>query len=88
MMTLMMVAVAQSATAHSWGHAGGWGWWWLPYALVFWIGLGAVVAYLLIHLTGRPQPSGVRSAREILAERFARGEIDPEEYEERLSHLA
>jgi putative membrane protein len=89
MMTLMMILTAvQSSPAYLWGHAGGWHWLWILFALLFWIGLGAAVAYLLTHVTGRRQQSGANRARDILAERFARGEITPEEYDERLSYLS
>jgi putative membrane protein len=78
-----IVATVQRAPAHSWGHAG----WWFPFALVFWLGLAALVAYVVTRVNRR-QPSGARSARDILSERFARGEMDSDEYEERLSHLS
>jgi putative membrane protein len=61
---------------------GGWGWGW------FWIGLVLVLTVLLIMwLTRRSGPSGTHTggdeALRILEERFARGEIDREEFEER-----
>jgi putative membrane protein len=83
MMTTILAAVQSAPT---WSDAG-WGWW-FPFGLVFWLGLTALAVYLLSHTTGRRQPWGAASARDILAERFARGEIDSEEYEERLSHLS
>jgi putative membrane protein len=84
MMTTILSAV-QATPTYAWGHAG-WGWW-FPFGLIFWLGLTALVVYLVMHVTRR-QPSEAKSARDILAERFARGEISPEEYEERLSHLS
>jgi putative membrane protein len=58
--------------------------------VLFWGGLIAVVV-LLVRGRGsgeedRPAPRG-RSAREILDERFARGEIDRDEYEDRRAAL-
>lgn len=82
----MMTSMIILAAAHSWGHAQG-GWWWIPFALLFWGGVAAIVAYLLFHVRQPPQPSGVDRARDILAERMARGEISPEEYDQRLSYL-
>lgn len=89
MMTwIATLAAAQPAAAQQWAHGG---WWWAPFALLFWGGLAAVVAYLIVHvrpLHWQHQQSGVDRARDILAERLARGEISPEEYYERLSALS
>jgi putative membrane protein len=64
------------------GHA--WGPWFLLFPL-FWIG---VVVVLFLAFRGgwghRPESD---SAETILGERFARGEISPEEYRERLAVL-
>ena len=70
---------------------GGWGAWGLLGMLVpllFLGGLIALIAWVVVHLTsGRRGEStpGTRedSAEEILRQRFARGEIDAKEYEER-----
>ena len=68
----------------------GGGWSWVGGALVmliFWGGLGALIV-LLMRGFGRPSQDENRhqrrpDAREILAERFARGEISEDEFEER-----
>lgn len=73
----------QAAPAHVWSHGG----WWFPFGLFFWLGLTALVIYLVTRVNRR-HPSPARTARDILTERFARGEIDADEYEERLSHLS
>ena len=58
-----------------------------------WIGAGLLVgllvlaAVLLVVILGRQSPSGDGSARQILDARFARGEIDEQEYEERRAAL-
>lgn len=62
----------------------GWSWWWWVVAIVvFFILLGA--------FSRRPSPPPGRTPRtmpeEILKERFARGEITRQEYEERLKVL-
>jgi putative membrane protein len=69
------------------------GWfWWMPFSgLLWWVIAGAVLAVIL--LRGRPQddtrpPPRARSAQEILDERYARGEIDREEYLTRKDDLA
>jgi|SRR5215208_7568851 len=70
---------------------GGWGVWWMLGMLVpllFLGGLITLIAWVIVHLTsGRRDEStpGTRedSAEEILRQRFARGEIDAEEFEKR-----
>src|SRR5215212_9411241 len=74
---------------------GGWGAWGILWMLVmllvpllFFGGLIALIAWAVAHLTsGRHGESTVGpredSAEEILRQRFARGEIDAKEYEER-----
>ena len=60
---------------------GGWG--------VFWGGLLAVIVWAVVQITANRQGgatdarAGGDSAEEVLRQRFARGEIDAEEYEER-----
>ncbi|WP_432003881.1 SHOCT domain-containing protein [Streptomyces sioyaensis] len=80
----------------------GWGGGWFMMALlmvVFW-GLVIVAVITVVHYVraaprdGRPAPSGQRAwdqgqghAEDLLAERFARGEIDEDEYKRRLTLL-
>lgn len=85
MTQFVMLATAQSNADPAWGHPGGW---WIPFALLFWIGVVAIVAYLVTHVTRWREPSGLDRAKDILRERFARGEITPEEFDERLSYLS
>lgn len=76
-------------TAH-YGHMG-WGagmWLWGMVMLLFWVLLIGAVVWLLVRTLGGPGPSpSTRRARELLAERFARGEMTVEEYRERLDVL-
>ena len=76
-----------------WGYGMGTGMWVSWLLLVLLIGL---VVFLVARASGgdshHPQepfqrPTGRMGAQEILAGRYARGEISTEEYEERLSHL-
>lgn len=60
--------------------------------MLFWFAVIVLAVWLVIRLTGarglfEPKPHGTERARDILAERYARGEIDTEEYEQRLSKL-
>ena len=65
----------------------GGGWWMGAGSLVF-IVLIALVVVLLVRRPDESHPSQRTSdAAEILAERFARGEIDEEEYHSRLAAL-
>ncbi len=67
----------------------GWGWvGWLT-MMVFMVGFWGLIAWAVIAVARGP--SGTRhqqrSAEDILAERFARGEIDHDEYTHRLDAL-
>ena len=64
------------------------GWW--PLWLVFWLAVGATVVWLVARRRGPggpSGPSGTDRARDILAERFARGDMTADEYRERLAEL-
>ena len=75
------------------GSNGGWGGWLLmTIAMVlFWaLIITAVVLIVRYVVSQRPGDTAARSARtpeEVLAERYARGEIDDEEYQRRLALL-
>ena len=70
----------------------GWAGWFAMATMmvVFW---GAIIAVVVLLVRGRGSDQGVRpapprpSAMEILDERFAKGEIDREEYEDRRAAL-
>ena len=57
--------------------------------LLFWGGLLAVIVWAVVRITANRQGGGTDarvggdSAEEVLRQRFARGEIDAQEYEER-----
>ncbi|MCI4063939.1 SHOCT domain-containing protein [Micromonospora sp. R77] len=58
------------------------GWMWVWSLLV--LAVLAILVWLVVRLTaGHPQPAGTTSARRILDDRYARGEIDEEEYRRR-----
>ena len=71
-----------------WGWDGSWGWFGLMH-LVWWVVAiaGAVVVFRFF--AGRPggNVSAGDHAFEILRERFARGEIDQGEFDQRAQHL-
>ncbi|MCX4781539.1 SHOCT domain-containing protein [Streptomyces sp. NBC_01264] len=71
---------------------GGWGWVAMSFSMVLLVALAVAAAVLLLRsgdrFPGGPmQPPAAPSAKQVLAERFARGEIDEEEYEQRLTTL-
>lgn len=70
-------------------HGYGWGW---PMGVMIlgWLVLVLLVVWAVWYATGagrRPTPDGQESARRILGERYARGELDTEEYHRRLDAL-
>lgn len=65
----------------SWsGHMGGWWWVAVPMMIVFWTLIVAAVV-VLVRRGGDARTRG--SAEDVLAERFARGELDETEYRQR-----
>jgi putative membrane protein len=59
---------------------------WFPFAFLWLVLLGILIWFVVRGRRFRP-PSGDERARDILAERFARGELSGEEYRERLEQL-
>jgi putative membrane protein len=78
-----MSGIDSLVASGDWGDHGAWGALWL----VFWIAALATTAWVVLRLVRRRGPSGLDRAREILAERYARGELSSEEYRERLEQL-
>ena len=72
-------------------HMSGWGWMFMGFgAVLFWAAVIVGIVVLVRHLNGsNPLGRANRSsAEELLAQRFARGEIDEAEYRQRLTVLA
>ncbi len=66
------------------------GWWMMLWMVLFWAGLVLLVVWAVRAVSGEGQGAsraGGTNALQILEERFARGEIDREEFEERRSIL-
>jgi putative membrane protein len=70
-----------------WGPGGGWMWLWGPLMLALSAAAIAAVLWLVVGGGRARGPSGTTRARQILAERFARGEISADEYRDRLDQL-
>ena len=82
------------ADANGWNGHMGWGgnWWMAIWGTFMMVGLVVLVVWLVRSTAfgGSSSPSGdpTESARQILGERFARGEISTEDYRERLDELS
>lgn len=80
---------------YDWGHMGGWGWVGVSLGSVLLLALVGFVAWLVVRAADRPgagSPPPARTAAQgtaerVLADRFARGEIDEDEYRRRLGAL-
>jgi len=81
-MTAFLHVAPLAADSH-WDH----GFWWFPVGLI-WLAVLATVIWLVVRTVRQDNRSGADRARDILAERYARGEVGVEEYRERLSELA
>ena len=64
---------------------GGWGWggFGLLWMALFWVGIALLVLWAVRQFGGGSSERSERRPLEILEERFARGEIDRDEFEER-----
>ena len=76
---------------HMWGT--GWGWFFGPLMMIFWLVLMVGAVALVLRWLGVTGTNGPRSgkpgsnAMDLLRERFAKGEIDKAEFEERRALL-
>jgi len=76
--------IAPLVAGSHWDHGG---FCWFPFAVLWVIVLGTAIWFVARKL--RPgERSGLERAREILAERYALGEVSVEEYRERLDELS
>jgi putative membrane protein len=74
---------------YGWDHMTGWGWVAMIVGSVVFVALLVLGAVLLVRSArGVEGPAAGASAERVLAERFARGEIDEEEFRRRLATLA
>lgn len=82
-----MTAVYDYATllAHANGdwHPGPWG----PLMLLLWAAVIGAVVWFVVRRARPHERGGTERASDILAERYARGELSAEEYRERLEQL-
>jgi putative membrane protein len=85
-MSLTVLAQAQRWDDHM---VGGWGWMWLVglLSMLLLVALVVAVMWAVTRRGSTNHPDPTSRAREILDERYARGEISTEEYRERLDGL-
>jgi putative membrane protein len=78
----------EAAMMH-WGYGSGWGYLMMGFSMIaFWVVVAAVIV-LSVRALGRPAaPPSSGGADQVLAERYARGEIDDAEYRQRLAVLS
>ena len=78
------------------GYGGGWGWGWIVTAVVLILFFAVVITAIVLavrYLTGAghdghgQSPTRARTAEDVLAQRFARGEIEDTEYRQRMTAL-
>lgn len=75
-----------ATTGDEWSRGDGW---WVagPLFLAFWIAVIATVIWLAVRAARRRDHSGIDRARDVLADRYARGELTTDEYRERAGQL-
>jgi putative membrane protein len=78
------------ADVTGYGHMDGFGWGMMGMGWLMILIVGGLVVWAVVYTGSRsssPSESSGTSAERILADRFARGEIDTDEYKERLEEL-
>jgi len=73
------------AEGHGWYMGIGMGWWWLIGIAIFILVTWFIVKN--VNIRNRPYFPGNKSAIDLLKERYAKGEIDKEEFEKRKKDL-
>lgn len=88
---MVLALVPGAVLGDGWGHHGwdgGWLWLWGSLMMLFWAAVIGLAVYWVVRSLRSPrEASGVDRAREILAQRYARGELTTDEYRERLDAL-
>jgi putative membrane protein len=90
--TSMTILLAQPlfADADGFGHMDGFGWSMMTMGWLFMVAVVGLIVWAVIRATSTPArmvDDPTISARRILADRFARGEIDDDEYRRRSDEL-
>ena len=83
---MMAVVSLVQADATGWNHMDGWGWGMVIFGWLFMALIAASVGWLIWSSTQLPGDRGLR-ARSLLDQRYARGEVERDEYLERKADL-
>jgi putative membrane protein len=77
------------ADAGSWDHMNGWAWGMVIFGCLLMALIMALVVWIIWSTTHQPPPSSGHDGRalRVLDERYARGELDRDEYSERKADL-
>jgi putative membrane protein len=72
-----------------WGQYDQFSWWWFLIMSLSMLAFWGLVAWLVVAIVrgSRPKPTSCSEAERILAERYARGDVDADEYHRRLDDL-
>ena len=65
-----------------WTYFTGMGWWMILWMVLFWSGLTALIVWGITKLSSRDSSSPKHYPLEVAKERYARGEISKEEFEQ------
>ncbi len=65
-----------------WHYSAGMGWWMIAWMVVFWGVLIALIVWGIRKLTGRGDSTRKQDPLDVVKERYARGEITKEEFEQ------
>ncbi len=88
-MTFLSMAPMIEAGGVGWDHMGAWGWGMGIFGALFMLLVVGLIVWLIVYLARDSQGRGTaaKDALDLLDERYARGEIDREEYLERRADL-
>lgn len=88
-MTFIHMAPMIEAGGVGWDHMGPWGWGMGIFGALFMLLVVGLIVWLIVYLARDSQGggAGTKRALDLLDERYARGEIDREEYLERRADL-
>ena len=65
-----------------WPYGGAMGWWMIAWMVIFWGGLIALIVWGIKKLTERDGSTSTRNPLDVARERYAKGEISREEFEQ------
>lgn len=88
-MTFTSIVPMIEAGGVGWDHMGRWGWGMGIFGALFMLLVVGLIVWLVVYLArdGQGGGAGAKRAIELLDERYARGEIDRDEYLERRADL-